>query len=292
MTLIQMYYFCAAARTRSITKASELLFVTQPTVSIAVKELEKEFGFALFTHSGNTLSLTAEGERLYNRAAQIVSMCDDLRADFASLAASPRRVHVGIPPMLGTLFFPALSDAFAAKNPDIALELEEAGSQRACDMVQDELLDAALVNMETQSLDKFHSHCIVTEPLDFAVSRDSHLSRLERISLQSLHQQNVILYNQDSVQNRVLLSMFNALKVSPNVIMKSSQLTTILNFVRRGQAGVFLYRDMLPLFPDLVALPTEPVFSTRAGVIWKKGRYVSSSAEKFINFCKSYRPDF
>ena len=57
MTLNQLLYFCTAARFHSITKAANNLMVTQPAVSIAIKELEKEISTNLFHHSGNRLYL-------------------------------------------------------------------------------------------------------------------------------------------------------------------------------------------------------------------------------------------
>lgn len=64
MTLNQLRYFCTASRCHSITKAAEELYVTQPTVSVAIRDLEIEFGISLFYRKGNQLILTQEGEEL------------------------------------------------------------------------------------------------------------------------------------------------------------------------------------------------------------------------------------
>lgn len=53
MTLNQLRYFCMASRCHSITKAAEELYVTQPTVSVAIRDLEIEFGVSLFSRKGN-----------------------------------------------------------------------------------------------------------------------------------------------------------------------------------------------------------------------------------------------
>ena len=71
MTLNQLRYFCTASRCHSITKAAEELYVTQPTVSVAIRDLEIEFGISLFYRKGNRLILTEEGEELYNKATYI-----------------------------------------------------------------------------------------------------------------------------------------------------------------------------------------------------------------------------
>ena len=64
MTLNQLRYFCTASRCHSITKAAEELYVTQPTVSVAIRDLEIVFGISLFYRKGNRLILTEEGEEL------------------------------------------------------------------------------------------------------------------------------------------------------------------------------------------------------------------------------------
>ena len=71
MTLNQLRYFCTASRCHSITKAAEELYVTQPTVSTAIRDLEIEFGISLFYRKGNQLILTGEGETLYEKANYI-----------------------------------------------------------------------------------------------------------------------------------------------------------------------------------------------------------------------------
>ena len=55
MTLNQLRYFCTAAQCHSITQAARLMFVTQPAVSLAIRELEKEFSVTLFTYTNNRL---------------------------------------------------------------------------------------------------------------------------------------------------------------------------------------------------------------------------------------------
>lgn len=148
MTLNQLRYFCTASRCHSITKAAEELYVTQPTVSVAIRDLEIEFGINLFSRKGNQLMLTVEGEALYKKAVYILQYCDELQADCSSTLRVRPPVHIGIPPMLSTVFFPELLEAFQAEHPEIPVVLEEYGSVRACSLVQDDTLDFALVNME------------------------------------------------------------------------------------------------------------------------------------------------
>lgn len=106
MTLNQLRYFCTASRCHSITKAAEELYVTQPTVSVAIRDLEIEFGISLFYRKGNQLILTQEGEALYEKATYILQYCTELQADYSSMARVKPPLRIGIPPMLSTVFFP------------------------------------------------------------------------------------------------------------------------------------------------------------------------------------------
>lgn len=288
MTLAQLRYFCTAARLHSITQAAEALFVTQPTISIAIRDLEKEFGIPLFSHRNGKLAITEEGALFYERASAILTMCDDLRAEYSTGALQSSRVRIGIPPLLSTVFFPELLNAFHREHPDVWLELQEFGSVRACSLVQDDMLDASLVNMEMPDIEKFKSHILRTEPLFFTVASGHPFENKTILSLKDLDGQPLILYNQDSVQNQILQSRFEALGVSPKIILKSSQIPTILSFLREGSCGCFLYKDILPQLPGVTGIPLESPIETKVGLVWKRGRFMSRGMETFLSFCKKY----
>ena len=288
MTLAQLRYFCTAAKYHSITKAAKDLNVTQPTVSIAIRDLEREFGISLFQHAGAKITMTAEGEIFYQQAMHIIGSCDDLQQEYASQGAKKPTVKLGIPPLLSTVFFPEMLEAFHALYPDTWIELLEFGSVRACDLVQDEVLDIALVNMEMSNIDKFYNLVLINDLVYFCVTKDHPMAGLPSISLDALDGEPIILLNRDSVHNQLLQNRFASLSVTPRIIMHSSQITTMLGFVRRGNCGCFFYKQMLPSFPDLIGIPLTPPINTRIGLVWKKGKYLSKGLEEFLHFAKNY----
>lgn len=288
MTINQLRYFCTAARCHSITGAAKLLFVTQPAVSLAIRELEKEFSLTLFSYAKNRMELTKEGEAFYEQAAALLRQSDDMQAHFQDRAQTRPTVRVGIPPMLSTVFFPALIDAFHEKHPDIWLELSEFGSVRACEMVQDERLDLGLVNMEHYSIDKFSSLVLANDKLVFCVEPAHHLAEETHLTLDKLEGEPLILFNHDSVQNQLLNQHFRTLGVSPRIILHCSQLVTTLNFLRSGKCGCFLFSSMLPYVPELKGIPVEPEIPMKIGLVWKKGKYISSYTQTLIRFCERY----
>ena len=290
MTLNQLRYFCTASRCHSITKAAEELYVTQPTVSVAIRDLEIEFGISLFYRKGNQLILTQEGETFYKKATYILQYCNELQADYSSMARVKPPLRIGIPPMLSTIFFPELLIAFQQEHPEIALILEEYGSVRACNLVQDDTLDLALVNMEQYNIDKFHNTVLANDQVVFCVSNDHQLADKEVVTTKEMSKESLIFFNADSVQNQLLKMRFETDGYTPNIVMRSSQIYTILQLVKTSKYGSFLYSSMTDKFASsgIKRIPLDPPIRIKIGMVWKKGKYISNDMQKFLNFTRRY----
>ena len=290
MTLNQLRYFCTASRCHSITKAAEELYVTQPTVSVAIRDLEIEFGISLFYRKGNQLILTQEGEELYEKATYILQYCNELQADYSSMARVKPPLRIGIPPMLSTVFFPELLIAFHQEYPNIAVVLEEYGSVRACNLVQNDTLDLALVNMEQYNIDKFHNAVLANDQIVFCVSNDHPLADKEVVTIKEMSKESLIFFNADSVQNQLVKTRFEMEGYTPNIVMRSSQIHTTLQFVKTCKYGCFLYSSMIGKFVSfgITGIPLSAPIHIKIGMIWKKGKYISGDMQKFLNFTRMY----
>lgn len=288
MKITQLEYFCAVSQYHSINQAAQKLFVTQPAISSAIRELEKEFSVSLFTRSSNRLTLTREGELFYQKASALLRSVEQTTLEFYDLGRQVAPVRIGIPPILSTIFFPDMLTAFQEGCPDIPVELFEYGSRRAAALVREEVLDLALVNMHFYEIDKMYSCRMLTDPLVFCVSPEHPLAEEKEVTMEMLADQPLILYNTDSVQNATLHARFEAMGKKPHVILHASQLYTIKNFILEGLAGAFLYASVLQGDQELVRIPVVPQIGQDIGIVWKKGKYINSSVERFIAFARGY----
>ena len=287
MTLNQLRYFCTACRTHSITRAAAELYVTQPAVSIAIRELEAEFGLTLFSRNKSRLELTEAGQRFYEKASEFLKHGERLQQELRELREEHAVLRVGIPPVLSTIFFPELLNAFRREYPGVSIELDEYGSVRACDLIQKEQLDIGLVNMEQYDIDRFEKITLACEQLFYVVAAGHPRAGQTVMNMTDFQEEQVILFNSDSVQNELLHTRFERLGISPEIIMKSSQIYTILKFIREGNCGCFLYGSTLSRFPDCIGIPLNPPLFADIGVVWKKGRSISHEMQCFIDFVKS-----
>jgi len=105
MKIIQLEYFCATCRYHSITQAAQKLYVTQPAISNAIRELEKEFSVNLFVRTKNHMSLTKEGEAFYQKAVSLLDTIHQTTSEFYDLGREIAPLTIGIPPLLSTIFF-------------------------------------------------------------------------------------------------------------------------------------------------------------------------------------------
>ncbi|MEI3169516.1 MAG: LysR family transcriptional regulator [Lachnospiraceae bacterium] len=85
MKIVQLEYFCMVSQYHSITQAAQKLYVTQPAISNAIKELEKEFSVNLFVRSKNHLTLTTEGELFYQKARELLASIKQTTQQFYDL---------------------------------------------------------------------------------------------------------------------------------------------------------------------------------------------------------------
>lgn len=294
MKIVQLEYFCAVSQYHSITQAAQKLYVTQPAISNAIRELEREFSVCLFTRSKNHLTLTKEGELFYQKANALLQTIEQTSSQLYDIGRQTVPVRIGIPPLLSTIFFPELLIKFNRKYPDIPVELFEYGSIRAAALVNDDVLDLSFVNMHFYDIDKMNSYQITTDFFVFCVSPEHHLANEPEISIEMLANEPLIMYNTDSVQNTTLNALFENTGNKPNIVLHASQLYTIKNFVRNNLGGAFLYSSLLDDDSGLVRIPVIPHIEQDIGIVWKKGKYINNSVEKFISFTQKYslQPSF
>lgn len=292
VTIMQLQYFCAVCRYGSISKAAEALYVSHPTISVAIKSLEKEFSLELYAHTGNRVILTEDGKAFYRKAVEILQRCDDMYTSFAGRPEDSYRVHVGIPPIRSTVIFPDLLREFHDRY-SIPVVLHDYSSRRSLEKLENHELDCCMVNFGADSLARFHYQVLLQDRFVFCVSRGNPLSQKDSVTARDLDPVPLILQSDDSVLNEPLLQAFYKVNARPNPILYSSQLRTILNFVREGSSGAFLYGTIADSLQkstegEFAVIPFHPIIKEEFVLFWQKGGYMNRNVKTWISFVKNY----
>lgn len=288
MKIMQLRYFVEVCRNQSVTKAAGQLHISQPSVTSAIRELEKEFGVNLFYRQKKTMILTKEGEYLYRQGEEILSQTDELERTMKNFGSKNKNVKIGVPPMIGTFVFPGLFREFREHYPDLTLEIQEYGSVQTRQQVQNDLLDAAIVILDENTEREFHCMPMMETQLVLTVARDNPLASMAYVNLDELRREPLVLMKEGSFQNMQIKKKFREAGITPNVILYSSQIYTIKQFVHYNNAGAFLFRDLVTDDPELAGIPFEPPIPIRIGLIWKRGKYIYNGTTNFIKFTKEY----
>ncbi len=141
-----MRYFLEMAREGNMTRAAERLYVSQPTMSKQLKELENELGAKLFTRSNYSIKLTEAGMLLRERAEDIVSLVDKTEAEFRSLEEiNSGDLYVGAPESEAMTLFAEVVRDLQRRYPKIRCNIYSGDLDSVCDRLDKGLLDLAIV---------------------------------------------------------------------------------------------------------------------------------------------------
>ena len=288
MKLLQMRYFQTVCKYGSITKAAEELFVSQPTISFCLKELEDEFGVKLFHRRHNRLQLTVEGQFFLDKVNYILQAVDALATQMKDMGNNHNHVKIAVPAMISTFLFPQIFNAYKQTYPEVELEMLETGSLQARKLVDANSVDLGITILDSVVSDSYNVLPLVTTELVFCVSKSHPLASRERISFKELANEHIILFKADSYQNIFIKRAFSEVGVDPKILLYSSQLYTVKEFLSYGNAGAFLYRQVAEMDDDLVCIPFDKAINQDIVLIWSKSSSLYSDSENFIQFVKQF----
>ena len=156
MEIRVLRYFLEAAREGNMTRAAGRLFISQPTMSKQLKELEKELGTKLFIRSNYSIKLTEAGMLLRDRAEDILSLVDKTEAEFKSLEeANSGDIFVGAPESEAMSLFAEAVCSLRKKHPRIRCNIYSGNLTDVCERLDKGLLDFAIV-MSYVDLSKYN----------------------------------------------------------------------------------------------------------------------------------------
>lgn len=146
MTLTELKYIVAVARERHFGRAAEACFVSQPTLSVAIRKLEDELGVTIFERGGSEISVTPIGERLVAQAHKVLQESSAIK-EIARLGHDPLAgpLRVGVIYTIGPYLLPRLIPVQIARTPQMPLILQENFTARLIELLRQGEIDCAIM---------------------------------------------------------------------------------------------------------------------------------------------------
>ena len=286
MELRQLEYFQMASRLKNITRAAERLRVSQPNITVAIKKLESELGIQLFDRSQKQLSLTPEGAVFLERVE--VALCNIQDAilevnDYKQLQKGT--IKIGIPPMMGAYLFPKIFSSFQRRYSHLDVYLHEEGSVAIREQLERDELDFGIIIIP-ESSPNLQFLPMTQSQIVCCVPADSEPARRKAITLHDIEEHNLIMLKEGSFLRQTMLQKMKAAGISPNIVLESNQVVTIMGLVASGVGNAFLLDMVTNEAHGIRTLPLAAPIYVDVGLAWKRDRYISRAAQSFIDFSK------
>lgn len=289
MDIRHLQYFLEVARCKSFTKAAENLYLTQPTISKMIRNLEEELGVTLLDRVGKRVEITDAGAIIYEQAQKINKAFQNLTDQLQDLCnAKIGMIRMGLPPMVGANFFPEVIGKFREQYPGITIQLVENGAKKTEEDVRSGALDLGVVVLPTNE-EEFHCFSFVNKVLKVIVHPSHPLAHREQVRLAELANESFLLFREDFALHDRIIAECIGVGFQPRVIYESSQWDFIREMVA-ANLGIALLPETVceGMDPQRIRVLSlaDPVIPWHLAVIWKKDRYLSFAAREWIHFTR------
>ncbi|MCD8040677.1 MAG: LysR family transcriptional regulator [Clostridia bacterium] len=288
MKLVQLKYFLAVYRTNNFTVAANEMYVSQPAISRAIRDLETEFGVSFFKRNNNRLEITEQGEWLAERAKFILSYVDETEQNLYAMSANQGYVRIGVDPMVATSFmFPVLNE-ISERYPDMRIDVSEAGSLHLRQLAESCLVDFSVCITDGAQSDKLSVLPLTAAELVYCVGQNHKFAQegRESVSFEDLAGQKIILFKEDCFQNVFIKEKFNASGVFFKPYMYTDQISSVTDILSFGSCGAFLLRQVAEA-RGLKAISLNEKLNLTIGLAWNAAHRLDEAEMRIKNFIVS-----
>ena len=287
MEFRSLQYFLMVAREENITKAANLLHLTQPTLSRSIMQLEEELGVKLFTRSNHNIILTQDGMLLKRRAQELVSLAEKTKQDFQRGDVQlTGEISIGSGEFRSTRYLSKMIASFREKHPLVRYQIYSGNSENIKERIERGILDFGLM-MEPIDISKYEYISMpAKEKWGILVSELSELSQKETIQAADLQNEQLISARSEKMYPEIR-KWFGEYYDQIEVIASGNLLYNEA-ILAQEQIGAVLGIELDCHYPGLKFVPLSPSVETPTVLTWKKNQILSSTTIAFIEHARAY----
>ena len=294
MNFHQLRIFHTVARLGSFSRAAEELSISQPAVSIQVRELEKSMGSALLNRMRRGLQLTDTGQAVYSYTRRIFSLAEEMQSavqDIQGLRSG--RLTIGSSTTPGEYILPWVIGQFQQRYPEVEVSLSISNTQSVVERIHNRELDLGMAGAPI-SLVGLVCFPYVFDEIVVIASPDHPLITGAKATLSDLEGQRFILREQGSATRRSAEDCLMEYGVSVKVVMELGSNEAVKRAVAAG-LGLGMV-SKFAVIPDTIAgfLEVLPVEGWRCHrpltVFYRDDKHLPSAQRAFLRFLQEERP--
>ncbi|KAB2487331.1 LysR family transcriptional regulator [Priestia endophytica] len=281
----QLEYFQTLARIQHVTKAAEILSITQPALSRSIVRLENHLGVPLFDRQKRSIKLNKYGEIFLKRVDSIMKEYQEGKEEIQSLLEPDQgEISLGFLHTLGTTIVPSLIAGFKRKYPKVHFQLHQNHSNWLQEKLKSGELDLCLL-ASFPIEPPMNWTPLWNDELFLFLPKRHRLATRERVTIEDIAEEPFILMRAGYALRVTIDQIFEQANIRPNIVFEGEEAATIAGFVAAG-LGVSILPNLKGL--DQTNLTkvriVSPSFQRTVGLSWVEGKYLSPVAESFKQY--------
>lgn len=275
-----------AAQEENITKAAQLLHLTQPTLSRQLMQLESELGVTLFQRSNHHIVLTNEGLLLKRRVQEIVSLAEKAKAELTAKQELSGALEIGSEEFMGFSLLADMIAAFSQQHEKVRFQLYSGNADAVKEQLESGVLDLGMLS-DPVDIGKYEFVRLPKkETWGVFVHQDLPIANKNAVTPEDFYGLPVMMPRRRLVQEE-LKRWFGACYDDLRVFATYDLLYNAAMMARK-KMGVVLSIELESKFDGLKFIPFAPALEVGSVLVWKKNQVQSAAAVAFIEFAKKY----
>lgn len=274
-------------RQGSFTKAAQTLHIAQPALSMAVTRLEEELGVVLFKRAPRQITVTAEGRCFLARVESALlelGMARQELNDMAQLLSG--EIRLGVPPMFGIKYVPALLGGFRQAYPGISMTVVEGSADAISRRLENREIDIALLESRRVA-GAWDSVLLGEDEMVLCMRQDHALANEPGLEAHQLQGAEMVVFDQTFLQRHLLDAFCEASAVSYRIALQSNFVSLVTQATHDGMGISTLLRSVQKLEPGLVGVPFKPAQVMSFRLCWRANEYLSLANRRFVEFART-----
>ena len=287
-TLRQLEIFIAVSRLDSVSKASELLCLSQSATSTSLGEFERQFGLQLFDRVGRSLSINESGKKLLPKAVELLDRAKEIESELSALSGFGE-MHIGATLTIGNYLANLLVAKFLQTYPDSNIKLQVHNTKTIVQQIINHELDLGMIEGDCDHPDLEVQPWIADELVIFSAPNHP-LTKEKNISINKLIKQVWILREKGSGTRETFDRVFGVNEKNMNIRLELEHTEAIKRAVESGIGigcisklalkDAFRRGSLVPLDVKNIQLNRYFYF------LWPKSKYQTSGMKKFLKMCR------
>ena len=300
MELKEAAYIISIYRNKNITKAARELYISQPSLSRYLQNVENHLGFPLFNRIGNEYIPTGNGQRYLDYAFRILQLGKEWKEECLELKNETKgELSIAIPLMRSSCMIPGTFPLFQKKYPDVTLSLVEEAHAISEQLLLNDTVDFAVYNPPEVSdsleyvplrLEPFVLVCRKGHPIE-SCAKASETTSYPVIDLASCSEESFILHVPEQNSGHVAIRLFEQCRYKPHVLLQTRSTEVAISLAASGIGLAFAPETYVHKMQQTLELSCfcvgDPIAQVQLMAVYRKGKYLPAYARFYIELLKT-----